>query len=74
MHDEWEYAPDVLERVIEKYGENSTPAKITRRWCAERKAVSQAASRMLKKLGTGYQAAITSFDWRRGKKYVCTIR
>ena len=34
----------------------------------------EAASKMLKRLGTGYQAAITSFDWRRGKKFVCTIR
>lgn len=51
VRDEWEYAPDVLERVIEKYGENSTPAKITRRWCAERKAVSQAVCGLLDALG-----------------------
>lgn len=34
----------------------------------------EAASKMLKNLGTDYHATITSFDWRRGRKFVCTVR
>lgn len=34
----------------------------------------EAATKMVRRLGANHYAAITSFDWRRGTKFVCTVR